>query len=164
MRLNSRLFIVAAFLLAVIGLRAWLSSPPPVALRKSFAEFPDTIGDWKLAATSMLSDDVSGVLKADDYLLRQYKQPGTRKTIDMFVAYYKTQAAGESMHSPKNCLPGSGWTPIVNDRVFLKKDDQGRPVEVNRYVIENGGETALVRYWYQANGRTMASEYGRQVY
>ena len=163
MKLTNRIVIVVAFLFVTISLRAWLNTAPPVPLRKSFAEYPASVGNWKLVATSQLSDDISGVLKADDYMLRKYQDPSGR-SVDMFVAYYKTQAAGESMHSPKNCLPGSGWTPIVNDRVVLKNDANGKPVEINRYVIENGGERALVLYWYQANGRTIASEYWGKFY
>jgi len=164
MRLNSRLFIVAAFLLLTVSVRAWLNTSVPVPLRRPLIEYPEKVGDWNMIASAKLSDDVSGVLKADDYMLRQYRQDSSGKVIDMFVAYYKTQAAGESMHSPKNCLPGSGWTPVVNDRVFLKNDERGQPVEVNRYVIENGGERALVLYWYQENGRIIASEYWGKFY
>jgi EpsI family protein len=164
MKLTSRLLVVAAFLFLTVGVRAYLNTTPPVPLRKPLVEFPASLGDWKMVASSRLSDDISGVLKADDYMIRQYQQASTGKSMNIFVAYYKTQAAGESMHSPKNCLPGSGWTPVVNDRVFLKKDEQGHPVEVNRYVIENGGERALVLYWYQANGRVIASEYAGKFY
>jgi EpsI family protein len=163
MKLNSRLLVIAAFLLATISVKAWLNQSPKVPLRQPLVEFPMQVGAWQMTSTSQLSDDVTGVLKADDYMLRQYRDPSGH-TVDMFVAYYKTQAAGESMHSPKNCLPGSGWTPVVYDRVFMKTDAQGKPVEVNRYVIENGGDRALVLYWYQANGRTIASEYWGKFY
>src|SRR4051812_43969643 len=100
MKLSRRLLIVIAFLLVTISLRAWLNTSPPVPLRKSFVEYPDVMGPWTMVATSQLSDDVSGVLKADDYMLRKYRNADGR-VVDMFVAYYKTQAAGESMHSPK---------------------------------------------------------------
>src|SRR5438309_2121600 len=163
MKLNNRLFLIAAFLLLTISLKAWLNKTPAVPLRKPLLEFPMQIGNWQMTSTAQLSDDVSGILKADDYMLRQYRDPSGH-AIDLFVAYYKVQAAGESMHSPKNCLPGSGWTPVVNDRVFMKNDDDGKPVEVNRYVIENGNDRALVLYWYQENGRIIASEYWGKFY
>lgn len=164
MKLNNRLFVVAAFLFLTVSVKAWLNTSVPVPLRKPLVEFPETVGAWKMVASGALSDDVSGVLKADDYLLREYQESSSGRVIDMFVAYYKTQAAGESMHSPKNCLPGSGWTPVLNDRVVLQNDEHGRPIEVNRYVIENGGERALVLYWYQENGRIIASEYWGKFY
>ena len=164
MKLSNRIFIVAAFLFLTISVRAWLNTSPPVPLRQSLVNFPASVGDWKMTSSAQLSDEVSGVLKADDYMLRRYQQASTGKTVDMFVAYYKTQAAGESMHSPKNCLPGSGWTPVVNDRVVLENDEHGNPIHVNRYVIENGDQQALVVYWYQENGRIIASEYWGKFY
>ena len=164
MKLSSRVFVVAAFLLVTVSLRAYLNTAPSIPLRRSLAEFPEAVGDWKMTSSAQLTDDVAKVLKADDYMLRRYQKTPDGDGIDLFVAYYKTQAAGESMHSPKNCLPGSGWNPVVNDRVFLKNDEKGNPVEVNRYVIENGAERALVLYWYQANGRVIASEYWGKFY
>jgi EpsI family protein len=163
MKLNHRLLLVAAFLLMTISVKAWLNQSPKVPLRQPLVEFPMDLGNWHMTSSSQLSDDVSGVLKADDYMLRQYRDPSGH-VVDLFVAYYKTQAAGESMHSPKNCLPGSGWTPIVNDHVFMKTNADGKPVEVNRYVIENGNDRALVVYWYQANGRVIANEYWGKFY
>jgi hypothetical protein len=29
--------------------------------------------------------------------------------VDLFIAFYAQQRAGESMYSPKHCLPGAGW-------------------------------------------------------
>src|SRR5262249_54096000 len=46
-------------------------------------------------------------LKASSYLSRTYVKRGMRA--DLFIAYYAQQRAGESMHSPKHCLPGAGW-------------------------------------------------------
>src|SRR3981189_3732864 len=130
MKPNARLLVVAAVLLLTIGLRAWVTVSPAMPSRKPLAEFPEKLERWNLVGSSSLTDEVSAVLKADDYLLRQYRnQDG--KAADFFIAYYKIQRAGESMHSPKNCLPGSGWTPIVNDTVVLQNDSHGRPVRVN---------------------------------
>ncbi len=68
------------------------------------------------------------------------------------------------MHSPKNCLPGSGWAPVINDTAVLENDQQGRPINVNRYVIEKDGDRALTVYWYQASGRVIANEYLGKFY
>lgn len=54
-----------------------------------------------------ISAGVLGQLKPTEYLSRTYQGHGF--TLDLFIAYYASQRAGESMHSPKHCLPGAGW-------------------------------------------------------
>ena len=163
MYFNKRVILVAGFLLCTIALRAWVSVAPPALNRLALAQFPNEIGSWKMTGSSTLNDEVAGVLRADDYLLRRYSD-GNGHTVDFFIAYYKTQRAGESMHSPKNCLPGAGWAPVINDTVTLEKDSHGNPVKVNRYVIEKDAERALAVYWYQADGRVIANEYWGKFY
>jgi EpsI family protein len=116
-----------------------------------------------MVSTDSLDSDVEGVLKADDYLLRRYRD-SNGQVVDFFIAYYRAQQAGESMHSPKNCLPGAGWVPIINDTAVLTKSVNGGNVKVNRYVIEKDGDRALAIYWYQENGRVIANEYAGKFY
>ena len=61
------------------------------------------------------------------------------------------------MHSPKNCLPGSGWEAMEADRIKLAVPSGA--AEVNRYIIANKHQRAVVYYWYQGRGRVAANEY-----
>jgi EpsI family protein len=61
-----------------------------------------------------------------------------------------------------NCLPGTGWTPLQHTRPVL--DVSGRPLPINRYVIQKRGERQLVMYWFQGRGRVVASEYANKAY
>jgi len=36
-----------------------------------------------------------------------------------FHCLFPTQRTGDTIHSPKNCLPGAGWAPIESSRVPL---------------------------------------------
>ena len=47
---------------------------------------------------------------ADDYINRVYL--GSTTPIELYIGYYKDQRSGDKIHSPKNCLPGSGWEPV----------------------------------------------------
>jgi EpsI family protein len=67
------------------------------------------------------------------------------------------------MHSPLNCLPGSGWQPLSSGRQTIQIAGAA-PIEVNRYLIQKGGESMLVLYWYQSHGRVIASEYWGKYY
>jgi EpsI family protein len=102
------------------------------------------------------------VLKADDILTRVYKNDSTRVAVSLFIAYFKSQRTGQSPHSPKNCLPGSGWQPEQNGTIDIPIGS--RSIHVNRYVVSNGSEISLVLYWYQSQGRVIADEFAAKFY
>jgi len=153
--------LLIVLLLATFGVRTRLGASPLVRLTKPFDSFPDQVGTWHLQGQAVLSADVLGVLKADDYMVRDYARPGGQQA-QLFVAYYRSQHAGESMHSPKNCLPGSGWEPVMSDEVPLAAGGHG--AMINRYEVENAGDRAMILYWYQAQSRIIASEYWGKAY
>jgi EpsI family protein len=92
----------------------------------------------------------------DDYINRVYI--GSAPPIELYIGYYKDQRSGDRIHSPKNCLPGSGWEPVHSTRVQIGFVD-GAPVVVNGYLVANGARRDMVLYWYQSHGRIVASEY-----
>lgn len=124
----------------------------------ALAEFPRAVGDWQLASEKAITADEREVLRADDYLVRTYAT-GSVKSANLFVAYFRSQRAGRTPHSPKNCLPGSGWSWSVADTIQVPIAGRVDPIDVNRYVVAKGDEHAVVLYWYQSHGRVVASEY-----
>lgn len=161
--MSRRIILVSLTLVLCFGLRVWVSAAPTIPPRESLSAFPREFAGYHTVGEQTLDDSIAGVLKADDYVLRSYRDDSGQQ-VDFFVAYYKTQKAGESMHSPKNCLPGWGWDIVKTDEVALRPDDAGHPTMINRYLVEKGGEKAFVLYWYQANGRVIASEYWGKIY
>jgi len=129
---------------------------------KPLSAFPTAIGEWHLLQEGVMEQEERDVLRTDDYLTRQYAAPGG-KTASLFVAYFRSQRAGQAPHSPKNCLPGSGWTWSVADTIGVNIAGRAQPIEINRYIVskvrEGGDERAVVLYWYQSRDRVVASEY-----
>ena len=124
--------------------------------------FPAQLGEWRLATEGAIDKDVREVLRADDILSRVYGRGGTFASL--FVAYFKTQRAGQAPHSPKNCLPGSGWTPSSAEMVGISIPGLSEPIRVNRYVVAKGPDKSVVFYWYQTRNRVIASEYEAKLY
>jgi len=91
------------------------------------------------------------------YLNRVYLTDEGKEVYGVFVGFFDSQQQGKTIHSPKNCLPGGGWEPMTHDRVDMAT--ASGPVPVNRYVIANKNQKALVYYWYQGRGRVAANEY-----
>jgi exosortase D (VPLPA-CTERM-specific) len=162
--MNRRVLASSAILLLSLGLRVYLSAAPLAPKREQLANFPRQLGNWQMVEDQPIDRDTLGVLKDDDHLQRLYRNSNGQYA-SIFIAYYLSQQAGESMHSPKNCLPGSGWEPVQNDRLQLGTDSAGRPIQVNRYIVEQDGQRdLLVLYWYQEQGRVIASEYWGKLY
>jgi exosortase D (VPLPA-CTERM-specific) len=126
--------------------------------RAEFSEFPLQLGDWHGRRTGLEQEYVQE-LKFTDYLLGDYQRQG-QEVVNLYVAYYASQRKGESVHSPKGCLPGGGWMieQFGQHRVPGVSVD-GVPLTVNRAVISHGSDRHLVYYWFQQRGRVLTNEY-----
>lgn len=67
------------------------------------------------------------------------------------------------MHSPRNCLPGSGWEPVSASLINADVGG-GRIEQLNRYLVEREDKRLLVVYWYQEHNRFIADEYRGKLY
>ena len=131
--------------------------------RKQLKEFPLQVGDWRrMRSDTVLDDATMAVLRASDYLLRDYRTTDGQ-IANFYVGYYASQREGASYHSPLNCLPGSGWTLSEPGKVMIPAPD-GSQFAANKYIIDNGANRSLMLYWYQGRGRKVASEYWGKVY
>lgn len=137
------------------------SRPEPRASRLPVVDFPQEIAGWT-GKDMGIPQDIRDILGPGDFLSRIYFQPA-HPYIDFFIAYFPTQRTGNSIHSPKNCLPGSGWSPTESGYLRLRAPD-GSAVTVNRYIIAKGLDKQFVLYWYQSHGRVVASEYWAKYY
>lgn len=109
-----------------------------------------------LGENTPISPDEARVAGASSSLLRLYSRDSS--SFSVYVGYYESQRQGKTIHSPKNCLPGAGWEPLES-RLELVPGLAGQSIKVNRFLIANRNQQALVYYWYQGRGRTEANEY-----
>jgi len=128
--------------------------PPSLPL----SDVPRQIGSWNMVSEGYVDKESQAVLQADDLLNRIYKSSSTGTQASLFVAAFRTQRTGKAPHSPKNCLPGSGWTQVSSENYSIDVGE-GAPIVVNRYVIVHGEERELVFYWYQSRDRVVADEF-----
>jgi len=131
---------------------------PPLTLPLS--SIPAMFGSWTLIQESPVEDDVQEVLKADDLLNRTYKSD--IGAANLFIAFFKSQRYGQAPHSPKNCLPGSGWQPSESGTVDVAVP--GGSINVNHYLVAKGDNESLVLYWYQSQGRVVADVFAAKFW
>jgi EpsI family protein len=156
MNRSFRPFVLTVLLLAGTFMAvAFTARRLPESLNASLDSIPAEIAGWSMVQQENLDPHVLQVLLPTSYLSRTYHKNGL--SANLFAAYYAQQRAGESMHSPKNCLPGSGWEIWRYDSASVPVN--GRQVTINKYSIQNSGQRSLVFYWYQSRQRIVASEY-----
>jgi len=128
--------------------------------RTSFDHFPAQVLGMD-SELRPLSTPVLRALGLTDYLSRYYRASDGNGT-DFYVGFYASQRNGATYHSPKNCLPGSGWQMVDVGRANIATP--GGTASVNEIVIQKGTDKQVVVYWYHDRGRIIASEYMAKIY
>lgn len=156
-------FILAALL--VVSAATFLHArgrsevfPPRLPLK----QFPVQL-DARYGTDIPIDQDTLEVLGPGDFLHRYYQDTNQTPAIDLFIAYFRSQRAGDTIHSPKNCLPGAGWTQMESRRVTISTPGHA-PFPATRYIIARGDSRQVVLYWYWAHDRGVASEYWAKFY
>ncbi len=161
---KSTIIILSAVLALQAAAYQTFTKAEKVAPMRPLAEMPEILDKWVKTQDGVMEKEVLDILKADDTLNRSYANHQLGFSANLFVAAFRSQRYGAAPHSPKNCLPGSGWTPLVNDRLNVSLPGRSEPINVNRYIIQRGDSKSLVLYWYQSRDRVIASEYSAKLY
>jgi EpsI family protein len=155
--------LLVLILVAGVFVNAWSYLGEAHVERKELKSFPQNIGAWqKTGNDQILDDETLKVLRASDYLLRDFRK-SDGKVANLYVGYYASQRTGATYHSPLNCLPGSGWILSEPGKATIALPD-GSNFVANKYVIQNGDYRSMMIYWYEGRGRNVASEYWGKVY
>jgi exosortase D (VPLPA-CTERM-specific) len=147
--------ILSAFVAGVLLMPERVEAVPR---REPFFSFPTQVDSWT-GQRSAIEQIYLDALKLDDYIIADYAR-GDGDVVNMYVAWYDSQRAGQSAHSPRSCLPAGGWRMTQ----FSQVDVPGVQVDthqlhVNRVQIELGNSKQLVYYWFQQRGRVITNEY-----
>jgi EpsI family protein len=147
-------FVTAGAIVQVAAKRGGDVARPPLG------ELPRAIDGWRGTDAAPLADDVVATLGVDEYVNRRYERGGL--PVSVYIGYYANQRSGDAIHSPQNCLPGSGWQPVASGTARIGAGDG--TVTVARYEIAKGIDRQIVLYWYQGRGRVVAGEYANKAW
>jgi EpsI family protein len=150
--------LATVLILAQAALLYSSSRPEAVPSSLPLSQFPNELGSWRLLRVGLVEPEIQEVLKADDTLIRDYVSGGEPSQANLFIAAFRSQRNGKAPHSPKNCLPGSGWTQ-VDSRQLPIDVGAAQPIVVNRFEVQHGDARDVVLYWYQSRDRVVANEF-----
>ncbi len=122
-------------------------------------DIPSQMDGWKSSGEQYMDAGTAAYLKPDEYILRDYVDDQTGMGLNLFVAFFQSLQNTYGPHSPRICLPGSGW--LVSSSKIVNLPVPGRPegIAVNEFTMEQANQHILVLYWYQNDRDVWAEEF-----
>ncbi|MDY0212474.1 MAG: EpsI family protein [Desulfuromonadaceae bacterium] len=117
---------------------------------------PYVLKDWVKIDEVYFSEAVLRQLRPTDYLYRVYKNEQNQQ-VAFYLGYHGGGPDSGPIHSPKHCLPGSGWRPLTQQ--IRKMRIGNEEIQCVEAVYQNGDSREMFLYWYQVKGETLTSEY-----
>jgi EpsI family protein len=161
MHRSIRLWITVSTLCGAFALLHTASHGEPVVAHAPLEQLPYTLGPWS-GEEHPLQERIVQAVSVSDYTNRLYSEPQA-PPVQLYIGYYVSQRTGDTIHSPKNCLPGAGWDPVRSGYAAVRLGS-GQQILVNEYVIQQDQKLQMVFYWYQGRGRVVASEYAGKLW
>ena len=159
MNLRFRFFVLYALLASMAAYMSF-HQDLVVPLAKPFGEFPPAHASWRMVGQSSLSESVIKVLMPTEYLSRRYVSENGA-VVDMYLSFFDGAPNSGRIHSPKHCMPGSGWFEISSKRTSL--DLGGERVNMVQAVYAMGEQRELIYYWFDMRGNTISDEYSLKL-
>ncbi|MEA1968953.1 MAG: EpsI family protein [Thermodesulfobacteriota bacterium] len=159
-----RVLIVSAIMVLTMVVLGFVNHSENIKPNKSFDLFPMEIETWN-GSTSRFDEKVYDLLGVDDSILATYRSD-KGEAVQLYVGFYQSQKEGDLIHSPKNCMPGSGWniTETSIEKVAVNDAVNNNSINVIRLILEKGSQKQVVLYWFQSRGRIISSEYMQKIW
>lgn len=148
-------FVVLLALMAAAFAYTRLHQDLLVPVPRPFVEFPVAHRDWTMIGQSTLSSNILGVLKPTEYLSRRYARPDGAR-VDLYLSFFSGGENSGSIHSPKHCMPGGGWTELSSGTMDV--DIGGKAITLARSVYAMGDTREVFLYWFDVRGQTLVDE------
>ena len=158
-----RTLIASAIMISTMVFLNYVNHAENIVANKPFSTFPLEIGKWE-GQEDRFDEKTYEILGVEDSFLGNYVSPDGRR-INLYIGFYQSQRQGDLIHSPRNCMPGSGWNIVGSsfEEITLPGTNPGS-VEIARLNLKKGNERQVALYWFQSRGRIIASEYWQKIY
>lgn len=149
-------FIVLYILLGLAAVYVHTRSEASVPVNKPLDLFPQRAGDWVMTGQARFDERVLAVLLPSDYLSRTYENSQGER-VSLYIGYHDGGPDSGPIHSPKQCLPGSGWNRLDDEARTVSVD--GRSVDYVRATYQKDAEKQMFLYWFQVRDQFLTNEY-----
>lgn len=153
-------YLLVYLILAGAALYTHLHADVATPLNRSLEEFPMSVDEWRTVKEWHFSEPVMNVLRPSDYLARKYRSRDGA-LVELYIGYHNGGPEAGPVHSPKHCMPGSGW--LLESQQLNTIEVQGEPLKVVRAVYRKGERRDMFIYWFQVCGNPVVSEYALKL-
>ncbi len=153
-------FYLLYLLMVVAAFYVYSRSDVSVPVIPPLDQFPLTAGSWKMQGHARFDKETLEILRPSDYLYRTYSSNAGDK-VSLYVGYHDGGPQSGHIHSPRQCLPASGWNRL-NDEVRTL-DFEGHKISYVSSVYQKDTEKQFFFYWYQVRGATLTNEYALKL-
>ena len=149
-------FIVLYILLGLVALYVYTRSEAAVPVNQSLSLFPQQMGDWTMTGQARFDERVLAVLLPTDYLSRSYENSRGEK-LSLYIGYHDGGPNSGPIHSPKQCLPGSGWNRLDDEARQLNV--HGQQMDYVSSLYQKDTQKQLFLYWFHVRDQFLTNEY-----
>lgn len=153
-------FYLLYLILGLAALYVYTRSEAAVPTNKPLDLFPQRAGNWTMVGQVRFDERTLEVLKPTDYLSRSY-QDSDGNRVSLYLGYHNGGPDSGPIHSPKQCLPGSGWNRL-HDTVHTI-NVAGKQVPYVGAVYQKDTQKQLFLYWFQVREQILTNEYALKL-
>lgn len=158
-----RTLLAALLMILTAACLRFLNHEQKMPPNKALSTFPEQIGEW-IGEQQRFSANIYEILGVDDSFLGTYRNTDGRQ-VQLYIGFYQSQREGDLIHSPKQCLPGSGWNIVRTTQEELRLNNiKTDKIKMIKLILRKGTQKQVVFYWFQSRGRYIASEYMQKLY
>ncbi len=127
----------------------------PVGKKVMIEQLPLAIGGWN-GAIDIVDPKTRDLLSPDNLFSASYASSSGDR-VQLFIDYFSPENTTGAIHSPYNCLPGSGWVITSSNLRTIEID--GRRISASRLNLALGESRAVMDFWYITRYGETASDY-----
>jgi EpsI family protein len=152
--------VIVYLLIGLTALFLYTHETIAVPVNKPLEEIPAKLDEWTMASQSRFDPDILAKLKPTDYLYRVYTDTKGNK-VAFYLGYHSGGVNSGPIHSPKHCLPGSGWFELSEVKRSISIEDIELPVV--QAIYQNNSQKEMFIYYFQVKGQILTDEYSLKI-
>jgi EpsI family protein len=153
-------FYILLILLGLAALYVHTRSEAAVPANKPLELFPQRVDSWRMTGQDRFDERVLAVLRPADYLSRAYVDSEGHR-LSLYIGFHDGGPQSGPIHSPKQCLPGSGWNRLRDE--VRSVSVAGQEIPYVSAIYQKDVQKQLFLYWFQVRDDILTNEYALKL-